>query len=81
MRNYHNIGKSRFRYDEYIGYAEGTIWRITRTADGWQARNRDGASYFRRKTLQQVSEALEATSASMLHAAGRTKAGNDIGGL
>ena len=31
MKNLHNIEKSAFRKGEYIGYAKGKVWHITKT--------------------------------------------------
>ena len=44
MKNLHNIEQSGFRKGEYVGYALGTIWRITRTNStygNWLAIPRD----------------------------------------
>jgi hypothetical protein len=53
MTNYPNIEKSGFRAHEYVGYAGGRVFRITRVEEGkrtigWRARaqigsHRDGA--------------------------------------
>jgi hypothetical protein len=68
MRDFHNIEKSAFHPGQYVGYASGTVWRIKRTAEGrWMATERDNASCFTRATLAQVSEALEASAAYLLH--------------
>lgn len=37
----HNIEKSGFHKGEYVGYAAGTVWRISRSASGWGAIARD----------------------------------------
>ena len=60
MQNMHNIEPSRFRRGEYVGYAGGTVWRITRVGRGWCAVQRYGASSFVRRTLQEISCALAA---------------------
>jgi hypothetical protein len=53
------IEKSRFHKGEYVGYAAGTVWRITKI---------DGRRWlFTRNTLAEVSEALEASAAYLLH--------------
>lgn len=44
MKNYPNIEKSMFRRGEYVGYAKGKVFRITKTNSSfgnWHAANRD----------------------------------------
>jgi len=60
MLSFHNIDKSAFRKGQYVGYANGTIWRIKRTYGGWTASN--GGQSFTRRTLAEVSKALEITA-------------------
>ena len=44
MKSYPNIEKSAFRKGEYVGYAEGKVYRITRSNSSfgdWHAHDRD----------------------------------------
>lgn len=59
MKNFHNIEPSGFRKGEYIGYAHG-VWRITRGWRSWLCSN--GAQSFTRRTLAEISAALDATA-------------------
>lgn len=68
MQSFHNIEKSGFHKGEYVGYAGGTVWRITKI-DGrrWHVRQqRGGGGLFTRNSLAEVSAALEATAAYLL---------------
>lgn len=67
MKNLHNVEKSAFRRGEYVGYAAGSVWRITRVASGWMAANRGGGQSFTRRTLEEISEGLETTAAYLLN--------------
>ena len=60
MTQYHNINPSSFRHGEYVGYANG-VWRIKRTnGDKTWTAYKDSAA-FTRRTLREISEALDAT--------------------
>lgn len=67
MQSFHNIEKLPGK-KHYTGYAAGTVWKITSWSNGWVAVQRDGHSSFRRRTLKEVSEALETTEAYLLTA-------------
>lgn len=44
MKNYLNIEKSAFRKGEYVGYANGKVFKITKSNSSfgnWHAANRD----------------------------------------
>jgi hypothetical protein len=44
MRNYHNIEKSGFHHGEYVGYANGKVYKIKKSTSSygnWFAYNRD----------------------------------------
>lgn len=53
----HNIEKSGFHRGEYVGYGQGTVWRIKRYNDGWSADPRDSQKLHRQtgKTLAELS--------------------------
>ena len=57
-----NIEKSGFRDGQYVGYACGTVWRITRTPSVWRALARDKCvpGYMERRTLAEIGDALAA---------------------
>lgn len=61
-----NIEKSGFGDGRYVGYACGTVWRITRTPSGWRAlaralaRDKCVPGYMERRTLAEISDALTA---------------------
>ena len=61
----HNIEKSAFRRNEYVGYAHG-VWHISHSNGGWTAIHTDGVSgpfgkhcLFSAPTLRDVSIRLE----------------------
>ena len=44
MKNYHNIEKSGFHHGEYVGYANGKVYKIKKSTSSygnWFAYNRD----------------------------------------
>lgn len=59
MHDLHNIEKSAFRKGKYVGYADGA-WRITRSWGGWLCSK--GGQSFTRRTLAEVSKALDVTA-------------------
>lgn len=61
MQNFHNIEKSGFRRGEYVGYAGGA-WRIAKCDRGWIARQQNGGQSFVRRTLAEISKALDVTA-------------------
>lgn len=63
MKAFHNIEKSAFKAGEYVGYANGEVYRIMRDGKRWLAVNRRGADSFVRYNLADISAALEATAA------------------
>ena len=36
MVSFHNIEKSAFRPNEYVGYGGGQVWRLVRSAPYWR---------------------------------------------
>ena len=55
---FHNIEKSGFHKNEYVGYSNG-VWRITRHGEQWRAVKRDGKGMIDAKTLAILSSKLE----------------------
>lgn len=61
MQSIHNIEKSAFRKGEYVGYAEGRVYRIKRDGSVWFGMNQDGTSagsFLQAKTLLDFSRKL-----------------------
>jgi hypothetical protein len=66
MTNLHNIEPSGFHKGEYVGYAHGSVYRISRTkstrySETWRAERRTGAGPYQlhAATLQSMSVKLE----------------------
>ena len=61
MKDLHNIEKSAFRRGEYVGYARGKVWRISKTAYGgwkWVATSDDAQSLYADRLID-LSKVLE----------------------
>ena len=63
--NIHNIERSASRRGEYVGYAVGTVWLITRGGEGWRAIAREHRcdsqypGYMSARTLSDLSVRLD----------------------
>jgi hypothetical protein len=64
MKNYHNIEKSGFHHGEYVGYANGKVYKIKKSTSSygnWFAYNRDDYNdQIFAFGLSNLSKALEA---------------------
>ena len=65
MRHLHNIEKSAFRRDEYVGYSKRGIWRIAkitwfrRLPVSWRATCAETGERIYEPRLKDISTALE----------------------
>ena len=56
----HNIERSGFHRGQYVGYGRGTVWKIKRSGEGWEASPRDSSmGHVHGRTLSEVSRKIE----------------------
>ena len=60
MKNLHNIEKSAFRVNQYVGYDnKGHLWRIKKEDRHWTASKQTGYGRIESSTLMEISSKLD----------------------
>lgn len=60
----HNVEKSGFHRGQWVGYMDGTVWKIVKDGRDYIATERESGSRIRESTLKGISEHLDRLSAN-----------------